>query len=585
MIDLLFRNVTVVDGTGAPPVVGDVGVDAGVVVGIGDLVDADAVEVVDGKGLVLCPGFIDPHTHFDAQLLWDPTASPGDRHGITTVISGNCGFTLAPIRPEDTPWTLEMMAEVEGMPLAALTAGVQGGWTTFAEYLDRLEGRLGVNAGFLVGHCQLRRYVMGADGDGPATPEQVAAMVDELREAIEAGGLGFSSTQSFSHNDGDGKPVPSRNATTDELLTLCEVVADHEGTTLEYITDGCLKGFTDEEVERITQMSLRGRRAVNWNVLTVDSRDPAAVEHQLAASDRAAAQGARIVPLTMPILVPMNMSLLTRCALTLIPGWDEVLTQPVERRMELLRDPEVRARMRVDAEAEAAGVFRRLNRWADYRIGDTYSDENRPLEGRRVGDIAAERGIDPFDALVDIALADELRTVLWPTPLEDDEASWELRMALLDSGRAMVGGSDGGAHLDRMMGSVYPTRFLADVIRGRQLLPLERAVEMMTSQPADLFGLRDRGRVQVGAHADLVLFDPESVDAGPVRKVADLPADSERLFAEAVGVRMVVVGGVPIVRDGSPTGALPGTLLRSGRDTRTVPIPAGIPGTTTSRED
>ena len=198
----------------------------------------------------------------------------------------------------------------------------------------------------------------------------------------------------------------------------------------------------------------------------------------------------------MPILVPMNMSLLTRCALTLIPGWDDILTQPVERRMELLRDPEVRAAMRRDAEAESAGVFRRLNRWAEYHIGDTYSEANRPLEGRRVGDIAEERGIDPFDALIDIALADDLRTVLWPTPLEDDDESWAMRMELLDSGRAMVGGSDGGAHLDRMMGSVYPTRFLADTIRGRRLVRLERAVQMMTDDPARLFGLRERGRRQ-----------------------------------------------------------------------------------------
>lgn len=572
MIDLLIRSATIVDGTGAPARVGDVAISGGRICAIGQVAD-EAHEVVDGTGLVLCPGFIDPHTHFDAQLLWDPYASPSNLHGITTVISGNCGFTLAPMKPADTAWTLEMMAEVEGMPLEALTAGVPGGWISFGEYLDHVEGSLGVNAGFLVGHCQLRRYVMGAEhGDGPATAEQVAEMVAELRASIEAGGLGFSSTQSFSHNDGDGKPVPSRNATTEELLSLCEVVADHEGTTLEYITDGCLKGFTDEEVLRITEMSRRGQRPVNWNVLTVDSRDPEAVDHQLAASRYAAEHGGRVVALTMPILVAMNMSLLTRCALTLIPGWDEVLTKPVPERMALLRDPAVRAKLRADAEAEAAGVFRRLNRWADYHIGDTYAPENKPLESRRVGDIAAERGQDPFDTLIDIALVDDLRTVLWPTPLEDDDASWKLRMELLDSGQAMIGGSDGGAHLDRMLGSVYPTRFLADTIRGRKLVTLERAVQMMTDDPAQLFGLRDRGRIEVGHHADLVLFDPETIRSGPVRKAADLPSGAERLFAGSVGVVRVFVNGVPIVVDGQPTGETPGALLRSGRDTRTVAV-------------
>lgn len=573
MIDLVIRNATVVDGTGAEPFTGDVGVHGGRIVAVGRVED-DGAEVVDATGLVLTPGFIDPHTHFDAQILWDPWASPGNLHGITTIISGNCGFTLAPIRAEDAGWTLEMMAEVEGMPLAALQAGVPGDWTSFAEYLDRLEGTLGVNAAFLVGHCQLRRYVLGAEGgDGPATPEQVQEMARLLHEAIAAGGIGFSSTQSFSHNDGDGKPVPSRNATVEELLALCEVVAHHEGTTLEYITDGCLQGFTDAEIERITQMSLRGRRAVNWNVLTVDSRDREAVDRQLSASRHAAERGGRIVALTMPILVPMNMSLLTRCALTLIPGWDEVLTRPLPERMELLRDPAVRARLQRDAEAESAGVFRRLNRWADYHIGDTYSEENAPLEGRRVGDIAAERGQDAFDTLVDIALVDDLRTVLWPTPLEDDDESWKLRMELLDSGACLVGGSDGGAHLDRMMGSVYPTRFLADVLRGRQLVTLQRAVQMMTDDPARLFGLVDRGRIARGCHADLVLFDPATVDAGPVRKAADLPAGAERLFAGSIGVRRVFVNGAAIVEDGAPTDATPGALLRSGRDTRTVPLP------------
>ncbi len=574
MIDLLIKGAMVVDGTGKPSFVGDVGVNDGRICAVDE--DAgDAAEVIDGDGLVLCPGFVDPHTHFDAQILWDPYASPGNLHGITTVISGNCGFTLAPLRAEDASWTLEMMAEVEGMSLDALKAGVPGDWHTFAEYLDRVDGTLGVNAAFLVGHCQLRRYVMGAQGgDGPASEAQINEMVRLLSEATEAGAIGFSSTQSFTHNDGDGKPVPSRNATSEELLALCEVVADHEGTTLEYITDGCLQGFSDEEIRRITDMSLRGQRAVNWNVLTVDSRDQQSVERQLQASRMAAAEGARIVPLTMPILVPMNMSLRTRCALTLIPGWDEILTLPIEERMEVLRDPEVRAKMKVDAEAPEAGVFRRLNRWADYHIGDTYSDVNKPLESRRVGDIAEERGQDSFDTLIDIALEDDLRTVLWPTPLENDDLSWKMRMELLDSGEVLVGGSDGGAHLDRMMGSIYPTRFLADTIRGRKLVSLERAIQMMTDDPAQLFGLRDRGRIEVGQHADMVLFDPETIASGSVRKTNDLPAGAARLFAGSLGMHRVFVNGVAIVTDGEPTGETPGALLRSGRDTRTVPTGA-----------
>jgi N-acyl-D-aspartate/D-glutamate deacylase len=573
MLDVLIKGAGVVDGTGAPTRVADVGIRDGRIVVLGPT-DEAAVEVVDGEGLLLAPGFVDAHTHYDAQLCWDPHASPSNLHGVTTVISGNCGFTLAPLRPDDVGWTLEMMAEVEGMPLEALKAGVGGDWTTFAEYLDHLDGQLGVNAAFLVGHCALRRFVMGEEGSqSEASPEQLAEMTALLHEALSAGGLGFSSSQSFTHNDGEGNPIPSRAATTDEVLALCAVVAEHEGTTLEYITDGCLKGFTDEEVERLTAMSRAARRPLNWNVLTVDSRDPESVDRQLRASEHAEANGARVVALTMPTLVPMNMSFLTRCALAMFPYWDTILTLPVPERMERLRDPEVRRRMQEAAVSDEAGVLKRLSGWASYEIGDTYAPENKALEGRKVGDIAAERGTSPFDTLVDIVLADDLRTVLWPTPPEDDDASWALRMELLDSGRALAGGSDAGAHLDRMIGSTYPTLWLADTLRGRRLLPVERVVQLMTDVPARLFGLRERGRIAEGWHADLVLFDPEAIGSGPVRKVADLPAGNERLFARPEGIARIWVNGATTVVDGEATDELAGTLLRSGRDTETVEVP------------
>ena len=233
--------------------------------------------------------------------------------------------------------------------------------------------------------------------------------------------------------------------------------------------------------------------------------------------------------------------------------------------------------MQEGAKSDEAGVLKRLSGWAKYEIGDTYAPENKPLEGRRVGDIAEERGSTAFDTLIDIVLADELRTVLWPLPPEDDTASWELRMGLIDSGRAMVGGSDAGAHLDRMLGSTYPTAFLADCLRGRRLLSVERAIHAMTDVPARLFGLRERGRIAEGWHADLVLFDPATVAVRRVRKVADLPADSERLYAGSDGVVRVFVNGRAAVIDGEATETLSGALLRSGRDTETVAVPAAHP--------
>ena len=570
MFDLVLRGGTVIDGTGSPGKRGDIGVRDGRVVEVGQL--DEATVVVDAEGLMVVPGFVDPHTHYDAQLFWDPTASPSNIHGVTTVIGGNCGFTLAPLDPDDADYLRRMMAQVEGMPLVALENGVEWTWRDFGEYLDRVEGEgLGVNAGFLVGHCALRRFVMGPDSVGKvATAEQVDAMRSLLAASIEAGGLGFSTSRAFTHSDGDGEPVPSRHAAPEEVLALCEEVAHHPGTTVEAITDGCLNGFSDDEVELFARMSSTAQRPLNWNVLTIDSTNPAGVEHQLAAADRAAELGGRIVALTMPILVGMNMNFASHCALFLIPGWGDVLRLPRAEAIAKLRDPEVRRELDERAHSEEAGVLRRLTGWGTYRIGDTVSAENKGLSGRTVGEIATERGTPPFDTLLDIVIADDLRTILWPTPTDDDPASWELRADVWTDPRVLIGGSDAGAHLDRMCGAPYPTAFLADCLRGRQLLPVEEAVRLMTSVPADLFGLRHRGRIEAGAIADLVVVDPATVDAGPIQMVADLPGGTARLVADSVGVRHVFVSGIETVRDGVATGALPGRVLRSGHDTDTV---------------
>jgi N-acyl-D-aspartate/D-glutamate deacylase len=575
MLDYVIRSGTVVDGTGAPPRQADVGVRDGRIVAIGEITEEAAAEF-DASGLLVMPGIVDPHTHYDAQLFWDPAASPSNLHGVTTVIGGNCGFTLAPINAEDADYIRRMMAKVEGMPLTALEHGVPWTWSSFGEYLGALEGRLGVNAGFLVGHCALRRKVMGAErGEEVATDEEIAAMRALLAESLAAGGLGFSSSQSRTHSDGDNRPISSRHADRREMLAFCEEVAAHEGTTLEYITNGCLDNFTDEEVDLMTAMSVTAQRPLNWNVLTVDAKGGDRIEHQLAASSAAEAAGGRIVALTMPTLVPMNMSFRNHCALFLIPGWGDVMGLPLEERMAKLADPAVRTELDTKAHAKEAGVFRGLARWGTYTIGDTYAEANEGCAFRTVADIAAERGTEPFDTLLDIVLADDLRTVLWPNTDDGDDETWRMRAEIWSDPRAMVGGSDAGAHLDRMCGSNYPTAFLEDCLRGRRLVPVEQAVHMMTGQPAALFGLRERGVLAEGYAADILVVDPEHVGSEPARLVHDLPGDTPRLFAGSNGVVRVLVNGVETVRDGAPTGALPGSLLRSGQDTASV-IPAGV---------
>ena len=312
------------------------------------------------------------------------------------------------------------------------------------------------------------------------------------------------------------------------MLALCRAVSVHEGTTLEYVTSGCLRGFTDEEIEQMAAMTLAARRPLNWNVLTIDSREPQRYHDQVAACEHARAQGGTAIALTMPTLVEMNMSFRNYCALFMLPGWSDVMNLPVPERIAKLRDPSVRQWMNERAHSPEAGVFSRLASWGRYQIGDTYSAANEGLKGRLVADLAERANKGTFDTLLDIVINDDLRTILWPLPSDNDLKSWQMRAEAWDHPLVMVGGSDAGAHLDRMCGAPYTTSFLADTLRGRQLISLERCVQLITQAPAQLFGLRDRGEVREGFHADLVVFDP---DNGRHRRGPPARRSSRRLVA------------------------------------------------------
>ena len=559
----MIKGGAVVDGTGAPAFRGDLGIEGGRIVEIG-AVDDEAARVVDADGLVVAPGFVDPHTHYDAQLFWDGLATPSSWHGVTTVIGGNCGFTLAPLRARDADYTRRMMAQVEGMPLSGLEQGVPWTWDTFGEYLDALDGRVAVNAGFLVGHCALRKYVLGEDFARESTATEQDRLAALLRESLAAGGLGLSTTRSVTHSDGDGEPVPSRFASEDELEDLCRVVGEFDGMSLELITTGCINRFSSDEVEFLARLSVAAASPLNWNVLGVSSDEPGRVEHQLQPSERARELGGRIVALTMPVAMDMNVNFLTFSVLWHIPGWRDVLDVDVAERIRRLRDPAIRADLLASARTSR---FAHLTNFGEYVVGDVVSPENEPYRNRAVGEIAAERGEDPFATIVEIAAADDLQTTFWPGRTADGDADWKLRGEVWEHPDVMLGGSDAGAHLDRMLGAPYPTRFLGDTLRGRRLTSLERAVQLMTDVPARLFGLRGRGRLAVGYQADVVLFDPGSVGSGPAYALYDLPGGSKRLVADPTGVARVLVNGRDVIVDGTPTGDLPGVVLRGGRDT------------------
>ena len=563
VLDLIIRGGQLIDGTGGPRRAASVGIAGGRVVAIGD-VDDPAASVIDADGRVVAPGFIDVHTHFDAQVFWDPTLSPSPLHGVTTVMGGNCGFSVAPLNAAAAGYLMRMLARVEGMPLSALETGVPWNWRTTGEYLDTLENRLAVNAGFMVGHSAIRRVVMGeAATEREATEDEIAAMARLLHIGLEAGGLGFSSTMAESHHDGEGRPVPSRHASHAELLALAAVCAEHPGTSLEFLPS-VGPTFSDSTINLMAELSRVARRPLNWNLLVAHQGNIAQCEAKLSVGDLAARRGGKVVALAMPMRVASRLNFLTGVILDMLPGWHDAMMLPPDRKLQLLSDPVERRRL---AELAAGPeVPTQLNNWAERRIVETSTEATERYRGRLVADIATEEGKEPFDALLDVVCADSLKTT-FDTPMSATRADWEARLSVLEDPRALIGGSDAGAHLDMIGTFNYPTYLLAHAVREHELMTTERAVHLLTGAPARLYGLVDRGTITAGAAADVVIFDEDAIDTAPLTTRFDLPGGGPRLYAEGIGITHVVVNGTVIAEDGVFTEARPGAVLRSGRDT------------------
>jgi N-acyl-D-aspartate/D-glutamate deacylase len=570
MFDRLIKGGSVIDGRGGPRRGAAGGRRDGRITAIGDL-DAAGVATIDATGRIVAPGFVDVHTHYDAQAFWDPMLSPSPQHGVTTVFGGNCGFSIAPLDAEASGYLKAMLARVEGIPIESLDAGVPWDWSSFDEYLSRLENRLAINAGFLVGHSALRRVVMGADAVGKrASREQVDRMVELLRESLAAGGMGFSSSNAPTHNDSEGKPVPSRFADREEILALAAAVGEYPGTTLEFLPT--VGTFGDEHIELMTEMSVAANRPLNWNVLGVAAYNEAMQQNQLGASDHAAARGGRVVALTPSQVMSLRINLRSGFLFDAFPGWPEVLGLPLPERKRALADPAVRERLDAGAHSEEAGALRAIAVWQNMRVDAAALPENEHLEGRTLGEIAAELGKTPFDTLVDLALSEDLKTSFSPFIPGDDDASWRLREKIWRDDRTVIGASDAGAHLDMIDTFTYSTSLLGPAVREKGLLSLEEAIRQLSDVPARLYGVRDRGRLEEGCFADIVVFDADRIGPGPVHFRDDLPAGASRLYADAEGIDHVLVNGIEILTGGRPTGATPGKVLRSGRDTDTVTV-------------
>jgi N-acyl-D-aspartate/D-glutamate deacylase len=573
MLDIAITGGTLVDGTGTPGRRGDLGIRGGRIAAIGAL-DEPARATIDATGKVVAPGFVDVHTHYDAQVFWDGTLSPSPFHGVTSIVGGNCGFSIAPLSDSAGEYLMRMLARVEGMPLESLREGVPWDWRTFGEYLDRLERRIAVNAGFMVGHSALRRVVMGERAVGhEATDAELQAMCELLATSLREGGLGFSSTISPTHNDAEGQPVPSRHASREELIALARVVRDFPGTTLEFLPG--VSVFGDKEKSLMADLSLAANRPLNWNVLAPTAGNRDYVEAQLSATDYARERGAEVLALTVPQAMTVRLNLHTGFVFDALPRWDELFRLPVAERMKKLRDPGYRKHLDEGSQSEAAGMLRFLAQWQNLRVIETFAEANEGLAGKTIGEIAEAEGKAPFDAFLDIAIADELKTSFAPAASTDSEADWQARGRVWHDDRAVIGASDAGAHLDMIDTFAIPTQVLGNGVRRHGVVSLEQAVHKLSDVPARLYGLRERGRLAQGWHADVTVFDAGAIGSGPTYMRYDLPAGAGRLYADADGIEHVLVNGVEIVRGREHTGAWPGTVLRSGRDTDTVEVPGG----------
>jgi N-acyl-D-aspartate/D-glutamate deacylase len=575
MLDLLLKDASVVDGSGRCAHPSDIGVKDGRIVEIGG-VDESATRTIDIGGLVVAPGFIDVHTHYDAQVFWDGTLSPSPLHGVTTVIGGNCGFTIAPLDERDADYLMRMLSRVEGMPLETLQEGVPWDWRTTAEYLDRIAGRLVPNAGFLVGHSALRRAVLHEDAVGSEASEgQIANMQQLLRDGLAAGALGFSSTWSTSHNDHDGNPVPSRWSTREEMLALCGVLREFPGTTLEFIPG--VAPFDEDLFDLMASMSRVADRPLNWNVLQVYGKNRDLVEHQLSASDYAESHGGHVVALTLPDTLRNRINFKSGFILDILPGWASDMALPSAQKLAKLADPATRAEMNNRAQT-MTGPARSVANWSGYLVRETFVPDAEHLIGRTIGDIASERGTTPWDALADLVVADELRTVIEYEDRGQDDASWARRVEVWRDPRTVIGASDAGAHVDMIDSFGFATTVLARAVRERSLLSMEEAIHLLTARPAALYGLRDRGTIRPGAWADLVVIDPDTIGPDAVSTRYDLPGNAARVYGGATGIERVFVAGVEVVAGKEFTDARPGKVLRGGSDTDLVTAkgPAGV---------
>ena len=551
--DLLVRRGRVVDGSGLPSFIADVGVKNGRVVEIGRL-KGSAAKTIDAEGLAVAPGFIDHHTHLDAQMLWDPYGSCEPQHGVTTVIMGNCGLTLAPVKSGDEDSLVKSFVRVEAIPRFALEQGVKWAWRSYGEYLDNFEGKLGINVGGLLGHIAVRHNVMGEEAvERKATAKEVQQMRGLVLEAMEGGALGMSTNRNERHMREDGKPVSSRLADDEELFGLCDVLADRNAGVIETI----LGRNKLEHFDFYRALAQRTQRPILWQSLQHRWAEPNLWREQLDAVERIFRAGYQTYGLTHTVPLVRHFDLRNCQVFDEFPTWKNLFFLPEAVRKQAFRDPQTRHKMRNDLADPRPTNFHR--RWDIVRVEKVVKAENQKYADKTVADIAAMRGQDPLDAFLDLALDEDLGTVFWNSNNGGDvEAMGEI----LRSPYVLIGTSDAGAHVQFGADFGYCTILLGMWVRERRVMSLEQAIYKLTFHVASIFGLQNRGLLRPGYTADLAIFDPNTVTAHEPEWANDYPAGSKRLIQRSEGIHYTVVNGQVIFDNGRTTGNLPGQVLR-----------------------
>lgn len=556
MHDLVIRGGTVVDGSGDPRRAADVAIDGGMITTVG-AVSGQGRREIDARGLMVSPGFVDLHTHYDAQYTWDPYATSSIWHGVTTTVIGNCGFAIAPCRPGDRETTMRTLMKVEGMSFDAMNAGITWQFETFPEYLDHLERcNPSLNVAALLGHSSLRQWVMGADAQRrAAAADEVGRMADLVREAMRAGAIGFASSTAEAHVGDGGLPVPSRLAALDEIKALTRAMGE-SGRGLFEITIG--SGTSLDDLADIWRGS---GRPVVWAAFFHRDDRPESTPMRLAITEGFARDGVEVRPQVSCRPLTMDFTLRNPYPFEGMPSWKRVNARPESERSLVYADAAFRAELRDDLAAKRFAVFR--GRWDLVQVMKVGKDEHRRYLGKSIADVARESGQDPVDAWLDLALRDDLETEFLAGLMNTDEAAVG---ELITHPHTLVSLSDAGAHLSLLCDAGYSTTLLGKWVRERGRLSLEAAVRRLTSDPARAYRIPRRGLLEPGYHADVVVFDADKVAARPTEWVHDLPAREPRFIARADGIAHSIVNGQPVLEHGEiverATGARPGRVLR-----------------------